>query len=257
MNNSLSLLLGASLVVAATVSAPAQLINIATDGTPIFGYNAGGTAVTTLGTNYTQYDNDTNPPTPTSSTLNDGVTTGESTPNTNYGNQGSDGYAGYTSLAIPTGDAIVSLNLYMHAFGDGGWFGPNADYSSNNPLEDSDLTAPILQVTVDNGLTWSTVLSTNNYVDQYDGTTGTAYRNSDLPEVTYTLAAPLTGVDGIRLIGTNGGYASNTGYPGFISVNELQVEAEAVPEPATWAFLLAGASLLGIFAWRRFGLTRA
>jgi hypothetical protein len=49
---------------------------------------------------------------------------------------------------------------------------------------------------------------------------------------------PQTGIDGIRLIGSEGGTASG----GFIGVFEMEVEA--VPEPASALGLAFGAGLL-------------
>ena len=60
--------------------------------------------------------------------------------------------------------------------------------------------------------------------------------------VTFNLTTPVTGVNGVRLIGTEGGTASG----GFLGVFELGVNANPIPEPSLLSF--AG---LAALAFRR------
>ncbi len=220
----------------------------------IFGYN-NGSDLSAFGTEYEQYGG-------AKVTLNDGVTGIDGANSTTFGNEGgqtgtSYGFGGYENLVVPVGKVITSVNLYQFAFGDGGWFGPNSDFSGNNPLKASDLSAPLLQITTNNGVSWTTVSATNNYLSQY---TNIATRGNNLPEVTFKLTAPLTGIDGIRVIGLNGGYAGtgadSNATSGFMSITELQIEAQDVPEPSTYALMLGGLAILAFGVRRRGALVK-
>ena len=62
---------------------------------------------------------------------------------------------------------------------------------------------------------------------------------------TFTLTTPLTGIKGIRLIGHNGGTGTLTTYPGFIGINQLQVETQSIPNgtmgvPYSYTFSATG-----------------
>jgi hypothetical protein len=217
--------------------------------TTVFGYN-NGSNLSAFGTEYEQYGG-------SKATLNDGTTGIDGYNSTTFGNEGgrtstSYGFGGYENLVVPTGMEVTSVNLFQYAFGDGGWFGPNSDFSSNNPLKASDLSEPLLQATTDDGATWTTIAATDNYLSQY---TNIANRNSNLPEVAFTLSVPLTGIDGIRVIGLNGGYAGtgadSNSTSGFMSMTELQIEAQVIPEPSTYAMMLGGLALLGFCVRRK------
>jgi hypothetical protein len=225
------------------------MINLAVSehatATTIFGYNSG--TLSSLGTSYEQYGG-------SKATMNDGVTTQDNA-NTTFGNEGgqtgtSYGFGGYTNLTVPVKMSISSVNLYMNAFGDGGWFGHNSNFSFSSPLSAADLTAPLIQVTTDNGATWTTVATTNNYLSVFAGNVYAGQGST--PEVTFNLLAPATGIDGIRVIGLNGGYAGTgadaNSTSGFMAINELQIEA--TPEPSTYALMLGGLAFLG-FCLRR------
>jgi hypothetical protein len=93
---------------------------------------------------------------------------------------------------------------------------------------------------------WVTVASTNTYVTDLTGVGANQYA----PETTFDLTSPVTDIEGIRLLGPNGGTAADSDdYKGFIGVAELQV-IEA-PEPSTSALLAMGAAGLVFFARRR------
>jgi hypothetical protein len=233
-----SSLLFVLLAATATVipSRAATNVGLAPTGTPIMGYTATQqTAVgdsQTLGTSYAGGEGVAH--------VNDGSLT---TYVDDFGNLGPFSYVGVTfsgALDVP----VSSLNLYMYTFGDGGWFGPSGTGYDSGELDSSNLTAPIVQVTYD--LTnWVTVASTNTYVTDLTGVVANQYA----PETTFDLTSPVTDIEGIRLLGPNGGTATWHGNQGFIGVAELQV-IEA-PEPSTYALLAIGAAGLVFFARRR------
>jgi hypothetical protein len=216
--------------------------------TDIFGYNTRN--LSGYGTSYVQYGG-------SQVTLNDGVTISDNA-NTTFGNEGGEtgtsyGFGGYENLTVPAGMAITSVNLYMNAFGDGGWFGPNADFGRSSPLSSNDLTAPVIQETTNDGISWTTVATTNDYVTTFAGHVSPGQGST--PEVTFTLDTPLTGIDGIRIIGLNGGYAGtgadSNATSGFMAINELQIEASDVPEPSAYAMMLGGLAFIGLCIRRK------
>jgi hypothetical protein len=226
-------------LLAATVtvipSRAATNVDLAPTGTPIMGYTATEqTSVgdsQTLGTSHAGGEGVAH--------VNDGSLT---TYVDDFGNLGPFSYVGVEfsgGLDVP----VSSLNLYMYTFVDGGWFGPSGTGYDSGELDSNDLTAPIVQVTYD--LTnWVTVASTNTYVTDLTGASGGL-----TPEATFDLTSPVTDIEGIRLLGPNGGTATYEGHQGFIGVAELQV-IEA-PEPSTYALLAMGAAGLVFFARRR------
>ena len=210
----------------------ADAVNIAPEGTGIIG--VAPSVGTSLGTPHSNAGVATN--------VNDkNLTTRVDT----WNNAGT-GTASYVGVLFssPRTDLVQSVSLSTAAFFDGGWFGPNnAGPGAEGTLSPNHLVAPTLQVTTDGGTTWQDVATTNDYVSQLEGTTlpvafgpPTAARTA-----TFTVASPLTGINGIRLIGNEGGTASG----GFIGVFEFGVEA--VPEPA--ALGLTG--FAGLVALRR------
>jgi hypothetical protein len=154
--------------------------------------------------------------------------------------------------AAPRTDQIISLTLTMETFFDGGWFGPNGQSpGSGGTLNPSFLTNPPVQFSISanpasaSGV-WTNAAATSNYLTVLNGHvigTNGGTNPTVPPAATWTLSAPLTGVTGIRLIGSEGGAAGTQG--GFIGIRELTVEA--VPEPAATSLLLAG----GLFLARR------
>lgn len=140
-------------------------------------------------------------------------------------------------------DYVTSLNLIMATFGDGGWFGVNATPNPPTPgaaIGAGQLVAPTVQVLGAGG--WSTVAATTDYLSVMTGQP----MGGQTPPITFTLAAPQTGINGIRIIGPEGGAASN----GFIGVHEVRVEASPIPEPAA-GLLGLGALLAGLARRRR------
>jgi hypothetical protein len=131
--------------------------------------------------------------------------------------------------SAPRVDAVRTLTLTMATFFDGGWFGPNsvgpgAGGALTSPTY---LTAPVVQVTTDGGTTWATVGNTSDYLTAFEGHTigGGGNPNPTSKAATFTLTTPQTGINGIRIIGFNGGTADGNG---FIGVFEF--EADAVPQ---------------------------
>jgi hypothetical protein len=129
----------------------------------------------------------------------------------------------------PITNPIVRLELSLAIFFDGGWFGVNAvGPGTGASLVAADhLTEPVVQITKDGGTNWTEVTHTSDYLKALDG--------HPLPDVdfgpptiatsTFTLTAPQTGIDGIRIAGTEGGTASG----GFLGVFELAVRVQSPP----------------------------
>ena len=68
--------------------------------------------------------------------------------------------------------------------------------------------------------------------------------NPTAATVNFTLDTPQTGIDGIRLIGSEGGGPAGADLGGFLAVGELEVNSQ-IPEPASLSLLaLAGLALL-------------
>jgi hypothetical protein len=182
--------------------------------------------------------------------LNDGVTNGGNGDDTWA--SGPVGYVGATFTLNPD-TQVNSIVLYGRDFVDGGWFGtqgtgPAGPTVAGNPtLAASNLIAPTLQYTTNGGLTWVTDTSeTNDYVTALTG--AIANGGSPTNPATFTLTTALTGIDGIRLIGQEGGYAGDNG---FLGADEIEVFAGTVPEPSTWTLMLGGTGLLAWLVRRR------
>jgi hypothetical protein len=143
---------------------------------------------------------------------------------------GSDGGRGvsYVGIIWPVMryEQFTSLSLTLAAFGDGGWFGPNgASPGVGGNLGTADLTEPTIQYSTDGGATWQAVGATSDYLTVMTGAPigGGANPNPMPYTVTFTLSPPLTDINGLRIIGPNGGAGSDAN--GFLGVFELAVEA--------------------------------
>jgi len=229
----LNLLRGGALVAALVVSAAraqASSINIAPSGTGTIGQTADPAL------NGTENDH-----------------AGSNT-NINDNNLGThvDNYPGgpdlYVGVLFSTPENhIQSVGLVMAMFVDGGWFGPSNTFPTpGTALVASDVAPPVVQVTT-NGINWTTVPSTNNYVTQMTGDPigGGSFPNPNNSLLsTFTLNTQANGVEGIRLLGNGGGHA---GYGGFIGVAEMYVTQ--VPEPST--LILAGLGAIALLAAAR------
>ncbi len=137
----------------------------------------------------------------------------------------------------PLARPVVGLDLSLAVFFDGGWFGVNGTGPGTGGVlaAGTYLTEPTIQVTTNGGATWTTVTHTSDYLVTFDGhplpavdfgapTTATA---------SFALDQPATGIDGIRIIGTEGGTASG----GFLGVFELAVQASAATNPEATTLL--------------------
>jgi hypothetical protein len=120
----------------------------------------------------------------------------------------------------PVSKPIVNLKLTLATFYDGGWFGPsNQGPGAGGKLTTNYLTEPLVQISRDNGITWTTVTATSDYMTALKGhgIGGGSNPNPTSVTTTFTLAQPASGITGIRLIGTDSGTASQ----GFLGVFEL------------------------------------
>ncbi|MGC6464264.1 MAG: hypothetical protein ACON38_07005 [Akkermansiaceae bacterium] len=143
-------------------------------------------------------------------------------------------YYGVTGLTIPEGQEITNLTVNLITANDGGWFGPNGTGpGSGGALEELHLTLPTIQVTTDTGTTWTNIVSSRNtylssltghIVGQPGGSGGPTYAT-----VSFDLDEPQTGIDGIRLIGPEGGGPAGGDAGGFIGLAEIEVNTSVDP----------------------------
>lgn len=211
--------------------------NIAPTGQAILGYSAADDG--TLGTEYEHAGSVAN--------VNDGNL---ATRTDTWGGAASDvpyDYVGVT-WPEPIADEVETVRLTMATFFDGGWFGSGGAGSGRALTADDVLPVPKIQFT--SGGTWFDLPGVvTDYAATMEGHNigGGAFPNpSTAPTVEFTLASPLSGIDGIRVFGEGGGNAgADSG--GFLGVFELEVYS-AIPEPASmsivWGLLLSGCSFL-------------
>jgi hypothetical protein len=125
--------------------------------------------------------------------------------------------------SAPLTNSVVGLELSLATFFDGGWFGVhNAGPGSGGRLSAvTNLIEPTVQITRNGGSSWTTISHTSDYLLVLDGHPLPAFDFGPptLATATFHLNAPQTGIDGIRIIGTEGGTASG----GFLGVFELAV----------------------------------
>ncbi len=150
----------------------------------------------------------------------------------------------------PVNVTVGSLRAQFATFFDGGWFGvPNSVPSIGGILGSARLIAPTVQTTSDGGVTWTTVPSTSNYVAALanHAIAGPDFRATRTPVVTFSLATPAVGINGIRLIGNEGGGSSP-----FVGIFDLTVLGTGAgsqpPDPTPFGLLrsdiLTGASFI-------------
>lgn len=123
-------------------------------------------------------------------------------------------------------DKITALNLTLATFWDGGWFGARGvGPAAGGQLVSAHLIEPSLQVSTDGGVTWTTVAHTSDYLTVMNGhgIGGGENPNPSSVTVVFTLQTAATQIDGIRIIGENGGAADGNG---FLGVFELEVQVE-------------------------------
>jgi hypothetical protein len=121
-------------------------------------------------------------------------------------------------------EQINSLTLSIATFFDGGWFGPNnTGPGASGALDASYLIEPSVQVSTNGGTSWTTIAKTSDYMTALNGhTLPVAFGLPTLATATFQTTTPITNINGIRIIGTNGGTADGNG---FIGVFELAVDA--------------------------------
>ncbi|MGC6459912.1 MAG: lamin tail domain-containing protein [Akkermansiaceae bacterium] len=198
----------------------AHATNIAPEGTAIFGRH---TSVSpTLGTPYSHV----NPP----SVLNDGNNNASSDTWTNNTNT-DHSYIGIT-WPTPRTDQITTVTVDFSTFLDGGWFGENGrSPAPGAPLDvNTHHKEPTMQITTNGGSTWTNVAATSNYPSRLDGHEigGGGNPNPTQFSATWTLTNPQTNINGIRLIGEEGGNAGADSN-GFIAASEITVDARPTP----------------------------
>jgi hypothetical protein len=120
--------------------------------------------------------------------------------------------------------SIGCLRLDLATFGDGGWFGPNnLSPGSGGLLSPAYLTEPDVQITTDGGVTWTTVPHTSDYLTALNGhQISTSGWNPTLATAIFRLNSAASGINGIRLVGSEGGIASH----GFLGLFELATLTE-------------------------------
>lgn len=140
---------------------------------------------------------------------------------------------GYVGIlwGAPRALAVTRLELNMATFTDGGWFGVNGvDPGAGGELSaDSFLVEPEVQVTSDGGQTWEVAPHTSNYLTVMEGHRiggGGQPNPSSHKTAIFNLTTPKAGINGIRIIGQEGGHAGG----GFIGVFELAVKDTASAE---------------------------
>jgi hypothetical protein len=139
----------------------------------------------------------------------------------------------YAGIIWPTTRtaAVDRIEVTFNTFGDGGWFGVNGANNSQLVAPDN-LVEPTLQVTTDLGLTWTTEPHNSNYLTTM---TGFSAPGGASPTVIFALNTPKAGINGIRLIGQEGGSGSG----GFVGLRELAVR-EVAATPANIALTATG-----------------
>jgi len=120
-------------------------------------------------------------------------------------------------------EQITNLTLYLATFFDGGWFGTNGTGpGASGALDATYLMEPEVQVSTNHGTTWSRVPHISDYLSALNGhVLPVAFGPPTLATANFQLTSAITNIDGIRIIGSNGGPADGNG---FIGVFELVVD---------------------------------
>lgn len=123
----------------------------------------------------------------------------------------------------PVTNPVTRLQLTLCTFFDGGWFGVNNTGPGAGGIlsSNTDLITPSVQVSTDAGLTWTNVPFASDYLSALDGhpLPAVAFGEPTAATATFRLTPPQTNINGIRLVGSEGGTASG----GFLGVFELSV----------------------------------
>jgi hypothetical protein len=117
-------------------------------------------------------------------------------------------------------NTIATVRVTFATFLDGGWFGPNGvGPGAGNPLKTNQLSEPQVEVTTDGGASWNVVPATSDYMAVMTGhrVGGGTQPNPTAATATFTLTTPTNGINGIRLVGSEGGQASG----GFIGISDF------------------------------------
>lgn len=151
-------------------------------------------------------------------------------------------YAGVTWAG--TQDDIAAVRIRLATFNDGGWFAtPDRNDPAYNGTRYDDISFyPLIQYTTDGGTTW---LSVTNQVDDYDAlaaTISTGQGTAVLRDAATFTFDPVSGINGIRIIGDGYDGLSGADDNGFLGIFEFEAYA-AVPEPASLMLLAIGGVL--------------
>ncbi|MGV3771473.1 MAG: hypothetical protein ACO1QB_01130 [Verrucomicrobiales bacterium] len=128
----------------------------------------------------------------------------------------------------PQTNPIVSLELALALFNNGGWFGMNGSDPGEGSLMSSDyLIEPRVEITED-GVTWSRIAHTSTYIKDITGKAigGGAFANPNRAFTRFTLPERPVNMRGIRVIGSDGG----VGNGGFLGVFELKAHTLGNPD---------------------------
>jgi hypothetical protein len=111
----------------------------------------------------------------------------------------------------------------LATFFDGGWFGVNNIGPGSGGFVSTNLhlVQPSVQASGDGGITWTNVAFTSDYLIALEGHPLPAidFGAPTLATAHFQLTPPLTNINGIRVVGSEGGTASG----GFLGVFELGV----------------------------------
>jgi len=197
-----------------TMASPATADNLAPLGTGIMGFSA-SIAETNLGTLLFHAG--------TAGNINDN-NLNTSVDDYSGGTDGGQGvsFVGVLWPSLRT-EQITNLTLSIATFFDGGWFGPNATGpGASGALNSTYLTEPEVQVSTNHGTTWRRVPRTTDYLAALNGhVLPIAFGAPTLATANFQLTTAITNINGIRIIGSNGGPADGNG---FIGVFELVVD---------------------------------